>query len=45
MSREGAERERIPSRLCTVSVEPDMRLELTYFEIMTLAKTKSWTLN
>ena len=41
MSRERAERERergrerIPSRLYTVSVEPDAGLELTNCEIMT----------
>ena len=28
-------RERIPSRLCTVSVEPDVGLEFTNHEIMT----------
>ena len=28
-------RERIPSRLCTVSTEPNMGLELTNHEIMT----------
>ena len=34
--REGREgRERIPSRLCAVSMEPDARLELTNCEIMT----------
>ena len=34
-SRGGAERERIPSRLCAFSVEPDAGLELTNGEIMT----------
>ena len=29
------ERERIPRRLCTVSTEPDVSLELTNQEIMT----------
>ena len=29
------ERERIPGRLCIVSAEPNVRLELTYHEIMT----------
>ena len=35
-SRGGAEREgeRIPSRLCTISTEPDVGLELTNPEIM-----------
>ena len=37
MSRRRAERkrERIPSRFCAVSVEPDMGFELTNYEIMT----------
>ena len=37
MSRGRAERktERIPSRLCTVSMKPDARFELTNCEIMT----------
>ena len=37
MSRGGAERvrERIPSRFCTVSVEPHAELELMNREIMT----------
>ena len=37
MSKGGAERERegIPSRLHTVSIEPDMRLEFTNHEITT----------
>ena len=34
-SRGGAERERIPSRLCDVSTEPYAGLELTDCEIMT----------
>ena len=33
--REHKERERVSSRLCTVSVEPDAGLELTNSEIMT----------
>ena len=32
---EEGERERIPSRLCTVSVKPNVGLELTNPEIMT----------
>ena len=48
-SIERAERERereiIPSRLCTVSTEPDMELELTNGETMTWAETRSWMLN
>ena len=45
--RRGTERkrERIPSRLCNVSTEPDVRLELMNFKIMTWAKTKSQSLN
>ena len=39
------EKERIPSRLHTVSPEPDVGLELMNHEIMTRAETKSWTLN
>ena len=37
MSNEGAEREgeRIPSRLCTISLEPGMGLDLMNREIMT----------
>ena len=37
MSRVGAEgeRERIPSRLCSVSAEPDVRLDFTIREIVT----------
>ena len=34
-------RERTPSRLSTVSTEPDARLELTNREIMTEAETKT----
>ena len=41
----GRERGRIPSRLCTVSPEPDAGLEPTNREIMTWAETKSRTLN
>ena len=33
--RERERRERIPSRLCTVSTEPDAGLNLTNCEIMT----------
>ena len=39
------EEERIPSRLRTVSAEPDVRLELRNPEIMTWAKTNSQILN
>ena len=40
------EREReIPSRLHTVSAEPDMGLKPTPCEIMTQAEIESWTLN
>ena len=39
------ERERIQSRLHTVSMEPDAGLKLTKHEIMTWAKTRSWTPN
>ena len=42
--REG-QRERIPSRLCTVSVASNVELELTNCEIMTWAEIKSQTLN
>ena len=35
IGRRGAERERIPSRLCTVSTEPETGLKLTNGEIMT----------
>ena len=48
MIRGGAERgggERTPSRLHTVSTEPDAGLNLTNCEIMTRAEIKSWTLN
>ena len=38
-------RKRIPSRLHTVSTEPDMGLKLTNCEIMTWAEIKSRTLN
>ena len=38
-------RERIPSRLHTVSTEPPTGLELRNHEIMTWAKTKSWPFN
>ena len=41
----GREGERIPSRLHTVSTEPNVGLELTNCEIMTLAKIKSRTPN
>ena len=45
--RRGRERgrQRIPSRLCAVSAEPNVGLEFTSHEIMTWAKTKSETLN
>ena len=39
------ERERIPSRLCTVSLEPDVGLEPTNREIMPGAETRSRILN
>ena len=35
IGKRGAERERIPSRLCTVSTEPETGLKLTNSEIMT----------
>ena len=38
-------RERIPSRLHTVSMEPDVGLELMNHEIMIWAEIKSWMLN
>ena len=41
----GAKRERIPSRLNTVSTEPDAGLRPTKCESTTRAKTKSWTPN
>ena len=46
-SRAGAERrrERIPSRLRTISAEPDVQLEFTNCEIMTRAEVKSRRLN
>ena len=40
--REG---KRIPSRLCTVSPESNVGLNLTNHEIMTWAEIQSWTLN
>ena len=43
MSRGGAESERVPSRLHTVSTEPDAGL--TNCEIMTWVKVRSQTLN
>ena len=39
------ERERIPSRLCVVSAEPDAGLSLMNREIMTRAEIESRTLN
>ena len=47
MSRVGAEREgeRIPSRLHTVSLEPDAGLKHINCEIVTPAEIKSWTPN
>ena len=39
------ERKRISSRLCTVSTEPDVGLELTNCKIMTSAEIKSQMLN
>ena len=48
-SRGGAqreeERERVPSRIRTVSAEPDAGLELMNHAIMTSAKIKSQTLH
>ena len=41
----GRRRERVPSRLHTVSVEPDMGLKLTNCEITTSAKIESQILN
>ena len=41
----GGERERIPSRLHTVSTEPHAGLDLTNREIMTWAEVKGWTLD
>ena len=47
MSRGEVERgrERIPSRLHTVSAEPGTGLELTNCEVMTSAEIKNWMLN
>ena len=47
ISRGGAERrrDRIPSRLRTISTEPHMGLKLRNREIMTQVKIKSWTFN
>ena len=47
MSGERTERkgERIPSRLCTTSMEPKTGLETTNHEIMTETEIKSRTLN
>ena len=42
---EGCGRERIPSRIRTVSTEPDAGLKLTNCEIKTGAEIKSQTLN
>ena len=39
------DQETIPSRLHTVSAEPDAGLETTNRENMTRAEIKSWTLN
>ena len=39
------ETERILSRLCAVSIEPNMGLNVTNCEIMTQAKTESQRLN
>ena len=39
------QRRKIPSRLCIVSTEPNLGLELMNREIMTSAKIKSWLLN
>ena len=38
-------RERIPTRLCAVSAEPNVGLDLTNHEIMTSAEIKSQMLN
>ena len=40
-----SEKERIPSRLCTIGAEPDVGLELMNPEIMTWAETKRRLLN
>ena len=47
MSWGGAEneRERVPSRFCTVSEEPEVGLSLMNHEIMTWARIKNWMLN
>ena len=37
--------ERIPSRLCTLSAEPEAGLDLINYEIMTRAETKSKMFN
>ena len=37
------ERERIPSRLCTVSMDPDVELEVINRETMTWAKVEHLT--
>ena len=44
---EGAKRkgERIPSRLCALSAEPDVELKPRNHEIMTWAEIKCWTLD
>ena len=39
------QRERISSRLCSVSAEPDLGLNPTNFEIITWAEIKSWMFN
>ena len=39
------ERERIPSRLCAISAEPDAGLELTNREVITRAEIRSRTLD
>ena len=41
----GRGRERILSRLCTVSTVPNVGLKLRNREIMTWTRTRSWTLN
>ena len=49
VSRGGVERERgrekIPSRLCAISVEPHTGLDPMKYEVMLLTKVKSWTLS
>ena len=42
--REGC-KERIPSRFCAVSTEPNTELDPTHCKIMTWAKVKSGTFN